>query len=261
MGTHDCMRTLAVIPARFHSKRLPGKALKDLHGKTMVERVYERASEASQVDRVLVATDDERIRDVVAAFGGEVVMTSSEHQSGSDRIAEAVQELPVELIVNVQGDEPLIDPAAIDAAVEVARETPSAIVTLQNEIAERKTWLDPNVVKVVTDSRGFALYFSRSPIPSNWPNWDGPEGKRVEKRCFKHIGLYVYPKDVLMKLTRLPPSPLERAERLEQLRALENGIPIRLKTTSYDSMAVDTEADLEHVRYFLSEKDNANSTV
>ncbi len=252
------MRTIAVIPARFQSKRLPGKALKDLHGKTMVERVYERASQASQVDCVLVATDDERIRNVVAAFGGEVVMTSSEHQSGSDRIAEAVQELEVELIVNVQGDEPLINPAAIDTAVEVARETPGAIVTLQNEIAERKTWLDPNVVKVVTDSRGFALYFSRSPIPSSW---DHPEGELVKKPFFKHIGLYVYPKDVLMKLTRLPPSPLERAERLEQLRALENGIPIRLKSTSYDSMAVDTEADLEHVRYFLSENDNANSTV
>ncbi len=252
------MRTIAVIPARFQSKRLPGKALKDLHGKTMVERVYERASRASQVDRVLVATDDGRIRDVVAAFGGEVVMTSSEHQSGSDRIAEAVQELEVELIVNVQGDEPLIDPAAIDAAVGLARETPGAIVTLQNEIAERKTWLDPNVVKVVTDSRGFALYFSRSPIPSTW---DDPEGQLVKKTFFKHIGLYVYPKDVLMKLTRLPPSPLERAERLEQLRALENGIPIRLKSTSYDSMAVDTEADLEHVRYFLSENDNANSTL
>ena len=251
------MRTIAVIPARFQSKRLPGKALKDLHGKTMVERVYERASRASRVDRVLVATDDERIRNTVAAFGGEAVMTSSEHESGSDRIAEAVQELDVELIVNVQGDEPLIDPAAIDAAVGLARETPNAIITLQNEIAERKTWLDPNVVKVVSDSRGFALYFSRAPIPSTW---DDPEG-RLGKKPFKHIGLYVYPKDVLMKLTRLAPSPLEKAERLEQLRALENGIPIRLKSTSYDSMAVDTEADLEHVRYFLSENDNAHRTL
>ncbi len=246
------MRTIAVIPARFQSKRLPGKALKDLHGKTMVERVYERTSQANRVNRVLVATDDERIRDVVAAFGGEVVMTSPEHQSGSDRIAEAVQELDIELIVNVQGDEPLIDPAAIDDAVRVAQETPGAIVTLQSEIAERKTWLDPNVVKVVTDSRGFALYFSRAPIPSAWACPGEPP-------FFKHIGLYVYPKDVLMKLTRLPPSPLEKAERLEQLRALENGIPIRLKSTSYDSMSVDTEADLEHVRYFLSV--NENSTV
>ncbi len=240
------MRTLAVIPARFESKRLPGKPLADIHGKTLVEHVYDRASEATRVDRVLVATDDARVFKAVTAFGGDVVMTSSHHPSGSDRIAEAVAELDVELVVNVQGDEPLIAPRAIDAAVALAEKTPDAIVTLKSAIADRRTLLDPNVVKVVTDINGFALYFSRSPIPN------APDGKLRPNLHFKHIGLYVYPKPVLTALTRMAPSPLELAERLEQLRALENGVRIRLEETPYDSIGVDTADDLEAVRTLLT---------
>lgn len=240
------MRTIAVIPARFQSKRLPGKPLADIHGKTLVERVYERASEATRVDRVLVATDDARIVEAVSSFGGEAVLTSPRHPSGSDRIAEAVAALDVDIVVNVQGDEPLIAPEAIDSAVTLAERTPGAIVSLKSAITERSKLLDPNVVKVVTDLEGFALYFSRSPIPV------APEVSIPPNLYFKHLGLYVYPKTALMALTRLPPSPLEQAERLEQLRALENGMRIRLEETPYESVGVDTADDLEAVRALLS---------
>jgi 3-deoxy-manno-octulosonate cytidylyltransferase (CMP-KDO synthetase) len=240
------MRTIAVIPARFESKRLPGKPLADIHGKTLVEHVYERASRARRVDRVLVATDDSRIFDAVTAFGGEAVMTSSQHPSGSDRIAEAVAELDVDLVVNVQGDEPLIAPQSIDTAVARAERTPDAIVSLKTAITDRSTLLDPNAVKVVTDTNGFALYFSRSPIPA------APSGELPSNLFFKHIGLYVYPKALLTRLTRMLPSPLELAERLEQLRALENGIRIRLEQSAHDSIGVDTEEDLDAVRTLLA---------
>jgi len=242
------MRTIAVIPARFQSKRLPGKPLADIHGKTLIEHVYQRASQARRVARVLVATDDERIFDAVSNFGGEAVMTSAEHPSGSDRIAEAVADIDVELVVNVQGDEPLIAPQAIDEAVQLAKQTPGAIVTLKSAIVDLQTLLDRNAVKVVTDSKGFALYFSRSPIPVPI---DG-DGELPPNLYYKHIGLYVYPKAVLTELTRIAPSPLELAERLEQLRALENGIRIRLEETEHNSLGVDTEEGLEAVRALIA---------
>ena len=243
------MRTIAVIPARFRSKRLPGKPLADIHGKTLIEHVYQRASQATRVERVLVATDDERVFDVVTDFGGKAVMTSAEHPSGSDRIAEAIADIDVELVVNVQGDEPLIAPQAIDDAVELAERTTGVIVTLKSAIVDRRTLLDRNAVKVVTDREGFALYFSRSAIPA------GPvpgDGELPPNLYYKHIGLYVYPKAVLTELTRIPPSPLELAERLEQLRALENGIRIRLEETEHDSLGVDTVEDLEAVRALIA---------
>jgi 3-deoxy-manno-octulosonate cytidylyltransferase (CMP-KDO synthetase) len=248
------MRTIAVIPARFESKRLPGKPLADIHGKTLIEHVYRRAAQATRVTRVVVATDDERILDAVAGFGGEAVMTSVEHPSGSDRIAEAVADIDVDLVVNVQGDEPLIAPQAIDEAVRLAEETPGAIVTLKNAILDRQTLLDHNAVKVVTDIHGFALYFSRSPIPAlpaGRGDRDG-DGELPKNLYYKHIGLYVYPKDVLMALTRIAPSPLELAERLEQLRALENGIRIRLEETDHASRGVDTQEDLDAVRALVA---------
>jgi 3-deoxy-manno-octulosonate cytidylyltransferase (CMP-KDO synthetase) len=243
------MRTIAVIPARFESKRLPGKPLADIHGKTLVEHVYTRASQATRVDRVLVATDDARILDAVKAFGGDAVMTASSHPSGSDRIAEAVADIDVDLVVNVQGDEPLIAPQAIDAAVALAERTHDAVVTLKSAITDRATLLDPNAVKVVADADGFALYFSRSPIPVAPIDAELPPNL-----FFKHIGLYVYPKAVLVALTQMPPSKLEQAERLEQLRALENGVRIRLEHTTYDSIGVDTEQDLKAVRALLTRR-------
>lgn len=240
------MRTIAVIPARYRSNRLPGKPLKDIQGKTMVERVYERVRRARLLDEVLVATDDERIRDVVVAFGGQAVMTSDSHASGSDRIAEVVAELDdVDLVVNVQGDEPLVAPEAVDDALRLARETPGAIVSLRQEIRSRESLLDPNVVKVVTDERNFALYFSRSPIPAPPPELSDPLPRDL---YFKHVGMYVYPRERLLALARTPPAALEIAEKLEQLRALAYGVPIRLCDTEHDFVAVDTEADLERVR-------------
>lgn len=244
------MRTIAVIPARFQSKRLPGKPLADIHGKTLIEHVYRRAAAASRIERVLVATDDQRILDAVAGFGGEAIMTSAEHSSGTDRIAEAVDELDVDLVVNVQGDEPLIAPQAIDSAVELAERTPGAIATLKSAIRDRETLLNRNAVKVVTDAKGFALYFSRAAIPS--PSDPTHEGELPENLYYKHLGLYVYPKDVLTRFTALAPSRLERAERLEQLRALDNGIPIRLEETEHDSRGVDTADDLEAVRSVIA---------
>ena len=245
------MRTIAVIPARFRSNRLPGKLLADIHGKTLIEHVYQRASRARRVERVLVATDDERIFDAVTDFGGEAVMTSAKHPSGSDRIAEAIANIDVELVVNVQGDEPLIAREAIDDAVQLAEQTQGAIVTLKSAIVDRQTLLDRNTVKVVTDSKGFALYFSRSAIPAGPVPVDG-DGELPPNLYYKHIGLYVYPKAVLTELTRIAPSPLELAERLEQLRALENGIRIRVEETEHDSLGVDTVEDLEAVRKLLA---------
>jgi 3-deoxy-manno-octulosonate cytidylyltransferase (CMP-KDO synthetase) len=249
------MRTIAVIPARYRSNRLPGKPLADIHGKTMIERVFERVSGARLVEEVLVATDDERIERAVVAFGGRAVMTSPTHPSGTDRVAEAVRDLDVDLVVNVQGDEPLLAPGAIDEAVRLARECPGAITTLRSEIADEATLLDPNAVKVVTDSRGFALYFSRSPIP-----WPGPRGARdgLRRRLyFKHIGLYVYPRERLLELAQAEPVPLELAEKLEQLRALVRGVPIRVGETKEEFVSVDTEADLERVRELVAARETS----
>lgn len=241
------MRTIAVIPARYRSKRLPGKPLENIHGKPMVCRVYERVCRARLVEDVLVATDDERIVDAVVAFGGRAVMTSASHPSGTDRIAEAVLDRDFDLVVNVQGDEPLVAPEAVDDAIRLAAESPGAIVTLRQSITDRRTLFDENVVKVVSDLRDYALYFSRSPVP--WPDGLHGEGEEIPERVFfKHIGLYVYPKDRLLSLARLSPEALEMREKLEQLRALAHGIPIRLKDTEHEFVAVDTKADLERVR-------------
>lgn len=254
------MRTIAVIPARYRSNRLPGKPLKDIQGKTMVERVYERVRRARLLDEVLVATDDERIHAAVVAFGGQAVMTSDSHPSGSDRIAEVVAELDdVDLVVNVQGDEPLVAPEAVDDAVRLARETPGAIVTLRQEIRDRASLLDPNVVKVVTDARDFALYFSRSPIPFSPPEALSDPLPRF--LYFKHVGMYVYPRERLLSLARTPPAALELAEKLEQLRALAYGVPIRLRDTEHDFVAVDTEADLERVRELVGASESEGFTA
>ncbi len=243
------MRTIAVIPARFRSNRLPGKPLAEIAGRTMVELVCRQAERAREIDSVLVATDDPRIFEAVESFGGEAVMTSPDHPSGSDRVAEAVMDRDVDIVVNVQGDEPMIAPAALDRAILAARADRGAITTLAKVIRSREELFDPNVVKVVADSRGRALYFSRSPVPA--PPAETSADGMPEGRYLKHIGLYVYPKDVLARLMKLAPSPLELQERLEQLRALENGIPVRVVETDYESISVDTASDLERVRQLL----------
>ena len=210
----------------------------------MIEHVYRRVGAAPGLDRVLVATDDERVRDAVRAFGGEVAMTRRDHRSGSDRVAEVARSLDCDLVVNVQGDEPLIAPEMIGEALAPLAADPSIPMgTLCRRIEDPADLADPNLVKVVTDRAGFALYFSRAPIP-----YRGAAGGAAAACAFKHVGLYVYTRAFLLEFARLEPAPLERSESLEQLRALEHGFRIRVAETAYDSIGVDTEADLERVR-------------
>jgi len=250
---------VAIIPARFASTRLPGKPLSDIHGKTMIERVYERARAARRPDRVVVATDDARIADVVRSFGGEVVMTSPAHPTGTDRLAEAAAGMEAEVVVNVQGDEPMLDPAGIDAAAGALLEDATLpMATLSLPLVRIEEMLAPSVVKVVADASGHALYFSRSPIPH--VRLPGPPDARASAEAAlarglarKHVGLYAYRREALLRLASLPPSPLEEAEGLEQLRALHHGMRIRVVPVDGEGgVAVDTPEDLERVRALLS---------
>jgi len=210
----------------------------------MIEHVYGRAAAARNVDAVMVATDDRRIADAVTKFGGTVRMTKSDHLTGADRLAEVAAELDCDLVVNVQGDEPLIEPDAIDAAIEPFRDDPALLMsTVCTRILTDEAIADPNVVKVVTDVHGFALYFSRSPVPY-------PRGHRATS--YKHLGLYVYRREFLHTLAALEPTSLERSESLEQLRVLENGFAIKVVETRHDSIGVDTPEDLERVRRLLT---------
>jgi 3-deoxy-manno-octulosonate cytidylyltransferase (CMP-KDO synthetase) len=250
---------VAIIPARFGSTRLPGKPLSDIHGKPMIQHVYERASLARGLDLVLVATDDERIASVVRGFGGEVTMTSPRHESGTDRLAEAAAGLDAAIVVNVQGDEPLLDPLAIEVAVAAVRDDPDVpMATLSLPLVDIGQMLSPTVVKVVVDERGDALYFSRSPIPFVRSNGGGlAEAARDAVGlglARKHVGLYVYRREALLRFASYPPSPLERAEGLEQLRALHHGMRIRVAplSESANALAVDTPEDLARVRSLLA---------
>lgn len=243
------MKIAAVIPARFASTRLEGKPLADICGKSMVQRVYERAMKA-KLSEVVVATDDERILEEVKSFGGRAVMTSSSHTSGTDRVAEAASSIDADIIVNLQGDEPLIEPGLIEAAVRPMLEAPGIVMsTLKTPIAHEDEYLDPNAVKVVTDKDGFALYFSRSPIPFCRKGFAG-----LPVPAYKHIGLYVFQRDFLFEFTKLKPTPLEVSESLEQLRAIENGHRIKVVEVEYNPVSVDTPEDLEKVRRIIKEK-------
>ena len=248
------MSIVAIIPARYASSRFPGKPLCDILGKPMIQHVYERAARA-HVDRVLVATDDERIASAVRAFGGEALMTSAAHRSGTDRLAEAVQSVHAEVVINVQGDEPLIEPAHIDAAIAPLRAEPTVeMTTLAAPLRDVDEFLSPNVVKVVCDARGNALYFSRSPIPSVRGGSSERARTTIERGlAWRHIGLYAYRRATLLRLASLPPATLEEAEALEQLRALANGIAVRVVPVSATAgMAVDTPQDLERVRALMA---------
>lgn len=245
------MKITVVIPARYSSTRFEGKALADICGKPMVQHVYERASRASLVSEVIVATDDERIASAVSSFGGRGVLTSRNHETGTDRIAEVASRLDSDIIVNVQGDEPLIDPEMIDAAIQPLIDDASIVMgTLKTRIRNLHDFLSPNVVKVVTDTNGFALYFSRSPLPNFRDKWNDLKdeafvsGKLI---CYKHVGLYVYRRDFLLRFAGMTPTFLEKSEMLEQLRALENGYRIKVVDTPHESIGVDTQADLDKV--------------
>ena len=235
---------VGIIPARYASIRLPGKPLVDIAGRPMVEHVYRRAASASSVQAVVVATDDDRIYSAVEAFGGVARMTRSTHRSGTDRVAEVARELTCELIVNIQGDVPLIEPALIDQALApFANDASVVISTLRRRIEDPAELSDPNVVKVVCDQAGDALYFSRAPIPHSVVG-----STTTCARAAKHIGIYVYRRTTLLELAALEPTALEVAESLEQLRALEHGYRIRTVETTFDPLTVDTASDLERVR-------------
>lgn len=223
---------IAIIPARFGSSRLPGKPLLSIAGRTLIEHVYRRVAEVRGLDGILVATDDIRIVEAVRAFGGEAVMTRPDHPTGTDRLAEAASELPeTAIVVNVQGDEPLIEPRAVERALEAARLPGADVVTLMTRLDDPEAIGDPNHVKVVSDPSGRALYFSRSAVPSSGP-------------AFLHLGLYTYSAGFLRIFTDLEPTPLEKAERLEQLRILEHGYRIRVVEVESRSWGIDTPADL-----------------
>ncbi len=236
------MSVCAIIPARYASTRFPGKPLADILGKPMIQHVFERTRQASTVDRVLVATDDERIRATVAGFGGEVVMTRAEHPTGTDRLAEVAAAIDAALVVNVQGDEPLIDPLMIDQAVAPLLADPTiAMGTLKSRIVDEEDYRNPNVVKVVTDRNGFALYFSRASIPFL------RDAEAADALFYKHVGLYVYRRELLLRYPGMPETSLEKAEKLEQLRALEHGHRIFVAETDRQSIGVDVPGDLQKV--------------
>lgn len=246
------MKITAVIPARFASVRFPGKALALIDGKPMIQHVYERTSRASFVDSVIVATDDERIRQAVDAFGGNCRMTRIDHETGTDRLAEVAGDILSDIIVNVQGDEPLIEPEMIDQAIRPLIDDPSLRMgTLKTRIKCLHDFLSPNVVKVVTDRENNALYFSRSPLPffrDKWQDLKDESFASGKLLCFKHVGLYVYRRAFLVEFAAMAPSFLESSEKLEQLRALENGVRIRVVETEFESIGVDTPDDLVKAR-------------
>ncbi len=238
------MNIVCVIPARYSSTRLPGKPLADIAGKPMIQHVYERASLAKRPQRVIVATDHPLVYETVEHFGGEVILTSPDHPTGTDRLAEVARQCPdVDLIINVQGDEPLIQPEVIDQLAEAFALNPDLqMATLMTEM-DQSEYHVPSAVKVITDLQGYALYFSRSLIP--FPR------VAIHLPVYKHIGIYAYRRDFLLKYAELTPTPLEKTESLEQLRALEHGYRIKVLKTDFKFIGVDTIEDLEKVNLLL----------
>lgn len=235
--------TLGVIPARYGSTRFPGKALARINGKPLVQLVWERAAGCRRLDRLVVATDDARIAEVVKRFGGEPVMTSAALPSGTDRVWEAAKGTPAEIILNIQGDEPLLTTRMVEELVEaLEQDRTMQMATLRYPVRSPQGYSDPNVVKVVSDPAGWALYFSRSPLP----HFRGKAGV-----WYKHLGLYAYRRGLLEQFVKWPPSALETAEGLEQLRALEHGVRIKVLDSPTDTVGVDTLEDLKRVEEIL----------
>jgi 3-deoxy-manno-octulosonate cytidylyltransferase (CMP-KDO synthetase) len=252
------MTSMVIIPARYDSTRFPGKPLYLLRGKPLIQHVYENSKHADLVDDVVVATDSETIFERVLSFGGKAVMTDKTHPSGTDRIAEVAVSSDCDIIVNVQGDEPLIRPEMIRDVITILADERASIGSLYKKIGNTEEIADPNVVKAVFDEEGFALYFSRAPIPffrDGWKNLNYVSqvpGHRPDVMAYKHIGIYSYRKEALLAFARMKPTKLEQAEKLEQLRALENGMKIKLKETFFETYGVDTPEDLERVEKWLS---------
>lgn len=272
------MSAVVIIPARYNSTRFPGKPLAPLKGKPLIQYVYEGCLGANLPIEVIVATDSEIIFEKVLSFGGKAIITSSGHSSGTDRVAEVASLMDYDIIVNVQGDEPLIKPQMIDNVIDILNNSEADIGTLVRKIENPSEITDPNVVKVVFDKDNFALYFSRSPIPYHREMFSSevrkcgsaeelkrkspevqkfrvsalPNFRSSELFMFKHIGIYSYRRDVLLKFSKMEPTRLEEIERLEQLRALENGLKIKVKITELDTIGVDTPEDLERVERWLN---------
>ncbi|MBR1455559.1 MAG: 3-deoxy-manno-octulosonate cytidylyltransferase [Oscillospiraceae bacterium] len=242
------MKTIGIIPARYGSSRLPGKPLKDILGKPMIQHVYERASRAKRIDELIVATDDERIVAAVEAFGGKAMLTAKDHPTGSDRIAEVARRYECDNVINIQGDEPLIMPEIIDEITEALISDPSLVMATGCYQIPEALYHNPNVVKVVFDREGYAMMFSRSLIP--YPR--KAEGLAV----YEHIGIYAYTRDFLMKYVTLPQTPLSTAESLEQLKVMENGYRIKVVPTKfgYNALSVDTQEDLDEVIRIMKER-------
>lgn len=242
------MDVIGVIPARYGSTRFEGKVLAELCGKPMIQWVWEAAKKAKILDEIIVACDDKRVEEAVVSFGGRAAFTAKEHPSGTDRICEVVNPLEVKVVVNIQADEPLIDPVMIENVARPLLDDPTLnMTTLMKEIDNPQEIIDPNVVKVLTDKNGFSLYFSRAAIPYQ-------RDKSVEATYYKHIGLYAYTKDFLFIFKNLPESSLERIEKLEQLRVLEEGFRIKVIETKVSTVGVDTPEDLERVEKTLSKR-------
>ncbi len=240
-------QVVVVIPARYGSTRLPGKPLVSLCGKPMVQHVYERAKRAQTVSRVIVATDDQRIMEAVKGFGGEARMTRTDHRTGTERIAEVAAHEEGDVFVNVQGDEPLMDPVAVDTAVAALLEEPAAqIATVATPIRHAGDIMDPNVVKTVLDFDSNGLYFSRAPIP-----WVRSTQLKIHVKYWKHLGLYVFQRDALLEYPTLPQGELEKIEQLEQLRWLENGWKIRVAEVEHDAVSVDVAEDVARVEKLM----------
>ena len=245
--TSSVPAVVVVIPARYASTRLPGKPLVPLAGQPMIQRVYQRVRLAQRVERIIVATDDRRVLEVVEAFGGEARMTRPDHRTGTERVAEVAAHVEADVFVNVQGDEPLLDPAAVDAAVAALIEEPKAeVATVATAVRFPGDIMDPNVVKTVLDFDENALYFSRAPIP-----WVRDSAAHVLVRHLKHLGLYCFDRRALLEYPTLPQGQLERTEQLEQLRWLENGWKIRVAEVEQDAISVDVPADVERVEKLL----------
>lgn len=248
-------KVLAVIPARYGSTRLPGKVLADLAGKPLVWHVYDRTLQAALVDEALVATDDQRVIDALRPHGVRVMLTRSDHATGTDRLAEVAQRYPADILVNVQGDEPLIDPRTIDGVIRpLLDDRTLPMATVRHRLTDPERIADPNVVKVACDSRGRALYFSRSPIPY-------ARDAGTPAIYWQHVGLYAYRREFLLQFASLAQTELEQVEKLEQLRALENGFPIAVVETEHESLGVDTLEDLEWVRQWMGNGPPARRNV
>lgn len=243
------MNFVCIIPSRYASTRLPGKPLCDIAGKPMVQRVYEQAAKAKKLSAVVVAVDNPKVYDTVVTFGGHAVMTREDHENGTDRLAEAVGHFPdADVIINVQGDEPLIAPDVIDDLCQVFEEHPDVPMATVAAPLQEDEYADPSAVKVVLGKNGDALYFSRSLIP--YPRHSFTESGVTP---YKHIGIYAYRRDFLLAYAKMEPTPAEKAESLEQLRVLENGYKIKVITTTHQFIGIDTPEDLTHIRQYFAE--------